>query len=184
MSLICRGNHLIRNSAQNGKVVNRSIARGIGAVGSVPRGLTRPLSLRFHNRYFVPGTTFTGLGRRHRTGKLPAFTGPEGTTTNDLQRLSTGIATGQRLSAFVCCVPRCRGLNIGARTRTLSGVQRLKFRIGRFGHIIRGRTRVGSCVSRCATGHSSLPCKVSKVIRGIGSLTIRRTLNTAIGMPH
>lgn len=186
--LVCRGNGLIHTTAHNSNMMNRGIATGIHAVHDVPlalgipRNRTIPRLLSIHNRICVPHRTFVHLGRRHTRHNRDRFTGPHGTTTNDLHRLSPRIATDHDLDFFTCCLMN-RKTRPG-RDRSLTLLTHCNFGIDRGCGIIRGVSRTVGCVNSFGRLHRNLSCSASNTIVGIGSICRRHVLNTANGSPH
>lgn len=153
-------------------------------VRGVPLVLGRPIPcVRIHNRICVPGGDFRGIISERLVGNRTPFGGPQGTTTNSLERGSDGITTSEKLSVFIFGIRQISNMALNSRGRDLSCLGELNFgAVPKCGLISGVRSTLGH-VGRVNRTENDLRCSVSNTIIGISSFRVHHQLNSATGFP-
>ncbi|AEV94729.1 NAD-dependent DNA ligase LigA [Pediococcus claussenii] len=184
ISLIYENGELVQGSTRGDGNIGEDITKNLRTITSIPRTLTRPVSLEVRGECYMPKEAFAKLNVKQLEAGKEVFANPRNAAAGSLRQLDTSITKSRKLDTFIYTLMAVENFNPTTQHEAIQTMEELGFHTNPTQQICHNLDEVWEYIAKYQKVRDELPYGIDGIVLKVNDLSLQAKLGHTIKVPR
>lgn len=184
ISLIYENGKFVRGATRGNGTIGEDITKNLKTIDSIPKTLTRPVSLEVRGECYMPRQAFAALNRRREAAGQANFANPRNAAAGSLRQLDAKITKQRKLATWLYTVVEPEQFELTTQTEALAFMRELGFQVNPATTLAHSLKDIQQFIGQYQTQRDQLPYDIDGVVLKVDDLALQKELGNTVKVPR
>jgi DNA ligase (NAD+) len=184
ISLVYQDGELIQGSTRGDGNIGEDITKNLMTIKSVPKKLTRPLSLEVRGECYMPKASFAKLNEQQLENGKPVFANPRNAAAGSLRQLNTSVTKQRDLDTFIYTTVEPDQLGVQTQHQAIQVMAELGFNTNPTQEVCANLDEVWDYIAKYEGQRDDLPYGIDGIVLKVNDLQLQQELGHTVKVPR
>ncbi|GEP18789.1 NAD-dependent DNA ligase LigA [Pediococcus argentinicus] len=184
ISLVYEDGKFVQGSTRGDGNIGEDITKNLATIDSVPKTLSRPISLEVRGECYMPKEAFATLNQQQVAAGKDSFANPRNAAAGSLRQLDTKVTKARKLDTFIYTLVDPESVNVTTQHQAIQFMEELGFHTNPTQAVCASLDEVWDYIEKYEGQRDDLAYGIDGIVLKVNDLELERQLGHTVKVPR